>query len=53
MKQKVTFLEFNPIQDRGGGGGGGGGVSPVTSANVGIVPKNFLTFHFNPFAILV
>ena len=23
--------------------------SPVTSTNVGISPKNFLTFSFNPF----
>ena len=38
--------------------GGGGGVqkalptsfSPVTSANVGFGPQNFLTFSFNPFA---
>ena len=45
------------------GGGGGGGVGakkpslpvffPVTSTNVGISPKNFLTFSFNPFARLV
>ena len=27
--------------------------SPVTSANVGIRPQNFLTFIFNPFATLV
>ena len=27
--------------------------SPVTSTNVGIGPINFLTFSFNPFAILV
>ena len=27
--------------------------SSVTSANVGISPKNFLTFSFNPFATLV
>ena len=26
---------------------------PVTSTNVGIVPYNFLTFSFNPFATLV
>ena len=25
--------------------------SPVTSANIGISPKNFLTFSFNPFAL--
>ena len=27
--------------------------SPVASTNVGIIPKNFLTFSFNPFATLV
>ena len=27
--------------------------SPVTSTNVGIIPQNFLTFSFNPFATLV
>ena len=27
--------------------------SPVTSTNVGIRPKNFVTFSFNPFATLV
>ena len=27
--------------------------SSVTSGNVGISPKNFLTFSFNPFATLV
>ena len=27
--------------------------SLVTSTNVGIIPKNFLTFPFNPFATLV
>ena len=38
---------------------GGGGevlpisVSPVTSATVGISLRNFLTFSFNPFSILV
>ena len=26
---------------------------PVTSTNVGISPKNFLTFSFNPFATLM
>ena len=26
--------------------------SPVTSTNVGFGPKNFLTYSFNPFAIL-
>ena len=27
--------------------------SPVTSTNIGICPKNFLTFRYNPFATLV
>ena len=43
-------IYINPIQD------GGGepkmpptSFSPVTSANVGISPQNFLTFSFNPF----
>ena len=49
---------LNPIQDRGGGGGGGKKAPPtsfslVASTNVGINPKNFLTFSFNPFATLV
>ena len=42
--------DFNRIQDGGRGDGGGvakrlpTGFSPVTSANVEISPKNFLTF---------
>ena len=27
--------------------------SPATSTNVGISPKNFLTFNFNPFATML
>ena len=27
--------------------------SPITYTNVGVSPKNFLTFSFNPFATLV
>ena len=46
---KQSRLCFNPIQD--------GGIkkvlptsfSPVTSTNVGMSPKNFLPFSFNPF----
>ena len=42
-------------------GGGGGGqkapltssFSPVTSANMGIISQNFLTFSSNPFVILM
>ena len=51
---KVKLLTLFRIEGRGGGGGGGGGgekekdpptsSSPVTSRNVGISPKNFLTF---------
>ena len=46
---------------RGGGRGGEGGKKPPTnptsffpviSTKVGINPKNFLTFSFNPFATL-
>ena len=45
----------------GGGGGGGGGekgdpptsFSAVASTNVGIKPKKFLDFNFNPFDRLV
>ena len=50
--------DFNPIQDDREGGGGckkapSTSFSPVSSTNVGISPKNFLTFSFNPFARLV
>ena len=49
---------FNPIKDGGGEGGGKKppsptSFSPVTSTNVGISPKNFLTFSFNLFDRLV
>ena len=54
--QKMKF-SFNRIQDRGGGGGGAkrppASFSAVTSANVEVSPRNFLTFSFNPFATLV
>ena len=40
-----------------GGGGWRGrlpaGFDPATSTNVGVSYQNFLTFSFNPFAILV
>ena len=44
----------NPIQDGGEGGGAKRPInfSPVTSTNIGISHKNFLTFSFNPFATL-
>ena len=46
---------INPIKDGGGGGGEEGpstSFTPVNSTNVGISPKNFLTFIFNPFSTL-
>ena len=43
---------FKPIQD-GGESAAPTSFSPVTSANVGIKPQNFLTFSFNPFDRLV
>ena len=44
----------NPIQDEGRGGKVAyTSFSPVTSGNVEIGPKNFLTFSFNPLATLV
>ena len=46
---------INPIQDPGGGGGQKAPPTsfyPVTSTNVGISPKNFPTFSFDPFDIL-
>ena len=49
-----AFLRINPIQDGGGWAKGPTtSFSPVTSANVGIGPYNFLTFSFDPFATLV
>ena len=65
---KITFVKllegmlvcfyFNPNQDEVRdffflGGGGGWTFSNVTSTNVGISPKNFLTFILNPFATLM
>ena len=55
-------VNLDGCEPTGGGGGGGGGkkapppctsFSPVTSANVGFGPQNFLAFSFNPFATLV
>ena len=49
----IPFLyHINPIQD-GGKKASSTSFSPVTSANVGVSPKNFLTFSYNPFAIPV
>ena len=59
---RKIISSFNRIQGGGGGGGGCGNgyqkdpptsFSPVTSRNIGISPKNFLTFSFNPFDTLV
>ena len=44
---------FNPIQNGGTKSLPPTSVSPVTSTNVEISPKNFLNFSFNPFATLV
>ena len=51
--KKLGILEFNPIQDGGGQIGPPTSFSPVTSTNVRICHKNFLTFSYNPFATLV
>ena len=47
---------FNPTQDGGGVGGqkvSPTSFSPVSSGNVEISPKIFLTFSLTPFAALV
>ena len=54
-KRHFSILKINPIQD---GGRGCKKASPisfshVTSTNVGISPKIFPTFSFNPFATLI
>ena len=52
----VYSIEFylNPIQDQGGKQKGPPtSFSPVNSTNVGISPKNFLTFIFNVFPMLM
>ena len=57
MVISIVFSAINPIQDEAGGGGCKKGpptrCSSVTSANVGISPKNFLTFNFKPFSTIV
>ena len=50
--------DFLTLFRMGGQGGGGKKVPPtrfssLTSANIGINPKNFLKFSFNAFATLV
>ena len=47
------FDFFNPIQDDGRVFFNPTNFSLVTSTNVGISLKNFLTFSFNPFDTLV
>ena len=47
------ILLINPIQGGGGQKCSPTSFSPVTSTNVGISPKNVLTFSFNPFDRLV
>ena len=51
----LSDLSVNPFQDGGGGGAKrpSNSFSPLTSTNIGISPQNFLTFSFNPLAILV
>ena len=44
---------FNPIQDGVAKKTPPTSFSPVKSTNIGISPKNFLTFSFNYFATLV
>ena len=53
--RKAQYNWFNPIQDGGGGGKKASptSFSPLTSTNVGISPKNFLSFSFNGFDRLV
>ena len=46
-------LILNPTQDGGGGGRPPTSFYLVNSTNVGIRPKNFLTFIFNTFEKLV
>ena len=65
MSQVFKFIDsskiskdLNPLtifRIRGGAGQKGPPYQffPVTSANVGISPENFLTFSFNPIATLV
>ena len=45
-----TIVSFKPIQDEEEKKASRTSFSHVTSTNVGISPKTFLTFSFNPFA---
>ena len=47
------FRKMKPKKNGGGQKGSRTSFSPVTYTNVGISPRNFLTFSFNPFATLV
>ena len=52
----MMLIRINPIQNMGRGGQKAPphtSFSPVTSTNVGVSPKNFLTFSFKPFATVV
>ena len=59
FQESANFSEKNTFTKNPYSGGGGGqkdphtSFLPVTSTSVGIVPYNFLTFSFNPFATLV
>ena len=49
-----TIYNFNPIQGGGKGERGGQKDSPFSnSANLRVIPQNFLTFSFNTFTTLV
>ena len=50
---KLDPFLINPIQDGGRQKVPLTSTSPLTFTNIGISPKNFLTFSFNPFATLV
>ena len=50
---KLDPFLINPIQDGGRQKVPLTSTSPLTFINIGISPKNFLTFSFNPFATLV
>ena len=53
IMKNAFYITFNPIQDGVQKAPSLTSFSPVTSTNVGISPKNFLTFSFNLFVILV
>ena len=56
MQQRGDFHQveyFHEVEFTGGQKCSPSSFSPVTSANVGISPQNFLIFSFNPLATLV